>query len=120
MGCPSCCYRQTGILAFPVSDPTHHQPLWLVVARRKGQSPWYLLTSEPAHSPEFAWQIVLAYAFLLSLLTPTRMTLASWLLFTFCHRTGKRSRETPAPLYRLRFALSFLWLTHPPPFLSHS
>ena len=154
------CYRQTGIIAFPVSDPTHHQPLWLVVARRKGQSPWYLLTSEPAHSPEFAWQIVLAYArrwqvemairynkselafesprvfkwnsrhkllliaglayaFLLSLLIPARMALASWLLFTFCHRTGKRSRETPAPLYRLRFALSFLWLTHPPPFLSH-
>jgi len=154
------CQRKTGIIAFPVADPTHHQPLWLVVARRKGQSPWYLLTSQPAHSPEFAWQIVLAYArrwqvemairynkcelafesprvfkwnsrhkllliaglayaFLLSLLTPTRVALCSWLLFTFCHRTGKRSRETPAPLYRLRLALSFLWLTHPPPFLSH-
>lgn len=34
------CYRQTGIIAFQVSDPTHHQLLWLVVARRKGQSPW--------------------------------------------------------------------------------
>jgi hypothetical protein len=56
------CQRKTGIIAFPVSDPTHHQPLWLVVARRKGQSPWYLLTSEPAHSPHLAWQIVLAYA----------------------------------------------------------
>jgi Transposase DDE domain len=154
------CQRKTSIIAFQVTDPVHHQPLWLVVARRKGQSPWYLLTNEPAHSPEFAWQIVLAYArrwqvemairyhkcelafesprvfkwnsrhkllliaglayaFLLSLLTPTRMTLSSWLLFTFCHRTGKRSRTTPAPLYRLRFALSFLWLTYPPPFLSH-
>ena len=154
------CQRKTGIIAFPVADPTHHQPLWLVIARHKGQSPWYLLTSPPAHSPEFAWQIVLAYArrwqvemsiryhkselafesprvfkwnsrhkllliaalayaFLLSLLTPTQLALASWLLFTCCHRTGKRSRETPAPLYRLRLALSFLWLTHPPPFLSH-
>ena len=56
------CERKTGILAFPVFDPTHHQPLWLVIARRKGQSPWYLLTSEPAHSPDLAWQIVLAYA----------------------------------------------------------
>jgi hypothetical protein len=154
------CDRQTGIIAFPVADPTHRQPLWLVVARRKGQSPWYLLTSEPAHSPELAWQIVLAYArrwqvemairynksefafesprlfqwhsrhkllliaglayaFLLSLLAPTLVSLSSWLLHTFCHRTGKRSRETPTPLYRLRIALSFLWLSHPPPFFSH-
>jgi hypothetical protein len=33
-----------------------------VVARRKNQSPWYLLTSQPASAPELAWQIVLAYA----------------------------------------------------------
>lgn len=153
------CQRQTGVIAFPVADPTHRQPLWLVVARRKGQSPWYLLTSEPTHSPALAWQIVLAYArrwqvemairynkcelafesprlfpwqarqkllwiaglayvFLLSLLLPHLAPLSAWLLRTFCHRTGKRSRETPTPLYRLRFALSFLWLTHPPPFLS--
>src|SRR5215210_931312 len=154
------CERKTGILAFPVSDPTHRQSLWLVVARRKGQSPWYLLTSEPAHSPQLAWQIVLAYArrwqvemairynkselafesprvfqwqhrlkllliaglaytFLLSLLAPSLTELCAWLLRTFCHRTGKRSRETPAPLYRLRLALTFLWRFHPPPFFSH-
>lgn len=154
------CQRQTGVIAFPIAEPTHHQPLWLVVARRKGQSPWYLLTNQPAHSPELAWQIVLAYArrwqvemairynkcelafesprvfqwqprhkllliaglayaFLLSLLTPTLASLSSWLLRTFCHRTGKRSRETPTPLYRLRFALSLLWLSHPPPFFSY-
>lgn len=153
------CERQTGVIAFPILDPTHLQPLWLVIARRKGQSPWYLLTSEPAHSPALAWQIVfayarrwqvemairynkcelafesprlfhwqprqkllwiaaLAYAFLLSLLVHTSAPLASWLLHTFCHRTGKRSRETPTPLYRLRFALALLWLSHPPPFLS--
>lgn len=154
------CKRKTGIIAFPVSDPTHNQPLWLVIVRRKGQSPWYLLTNEPAYSPQLAWQIALtyarrwqvemairynkselafesprllkwqhrhklllitalAYAFLLSLLTPVLASLRSWLLRTFCHRTGKRSRETPAPLYRLRIALSFLWLTHPPPFFSY-
>jgi hypothetical protein len=153
------CERKTGVLAFPVFDPTHQQPLWLVIARRKHQPPWYLLTSEPAHSPHLAWQIVLAYArrwqiemairytkselafesprlfhwharhkllliaslayaFLLSLLPASPHTLSAWLLQTFCHRTGKRSQTTPAPLYRLRFALSFLWLTHPPPFLS--
>lgn len=153
------CQRDTGIIAFQVSDPVHRQPLWLVIARRKGQSPWYLLTSQPAHSPQLAWQIVLAYArrwqiemairfnkcelafesprllswtsrrkllliaalayaFLMALLAPTLVSLSSWLLRTFCHRTGKRSRETPTPLYRLRLALSFLWLTHPPPFFS--
>lgn len=153
------CERKVGIIAFPVFDRTHHQPLWLVVARRKGESPWYLLTSEPAHSPELAWKIVFAYArrwqiemalrynkselafecprllqwdarlkllsisglvysFLLSLLHPSLSELRSWLLHTFCHRTGKRSQITPAPLYRLRFALSLLWLSHPPPFFS--
>jgi hypothetical protein len=154
------CERRTGIIAFPVFDPTHHQPLWLVVARRKGQSPWYLLTSEPAHSPQLAWQIVLAYtrrwqvemairynkselafesprllrwssqhkllliatlayAFLLSLLPLSPDSISAWLLKTFCPRTGKRSWSTPAPLYRLRIALTFLWLFHPPPFLSY-
>jgi hypothetical protein len=153
------CERKTGIIAFPVFDPTLHQALWLVIARRKGQSPWYLLTNQPAHSPQLAWQIVLAYArrwqvemairyhkselafesprlfkwaarqkllliaalayaFLLSLLAPPLTDLCAWLLRTLCHRTGKRSRATPTPLYRLRFALSFLWLTHPPPFFS--
>jgi hypothetical protein len=154
------CECKTGVLAFPVFDPTHHQPLWLVIARRKNQPPWYLLTSAPAHSPQLAWQIVLAYArrwqvemairynkselafesprllrwhsrhkllllaalayaFLLSLLPVLPNSPASWLLQTFCHRTGKRSQMTPAPLYRLRFALASLWLFHPPPFLSY-
>jgi len=153
------CERKVGIVAFPVYDPTHHQPLFLVVARRKNQSPWYLLTSQTIRSPEDAWNIVLAYArrwqiemsirytkselafesprllqwqhrkkllliatlayaFLLSLLKPAFETLRHWLLRTFCHRTGKRSRNTPAPLYRLRLALSLLWLSHPPPFIS--
>ena len=154
------CERQTGVLAFPVFDPTHQQPLWLVIARRKNQPPWYLLTSQPAHSSHLAWQIVLAYArrwqiemtirchkaelafesprllhwharhklllmatlayaFLLSLLPASPGSLAAWLLHTLCHRTGKQSRTSPAPLYRLRFALSLLWLFHPPPFLSY-
>jgi len=57
----------------------------------------------------------LAYAFLLTLLHPAYQPLTRWLLATFCPRNGKRSRETQAPLYRLRSALSRLWLTHPPP-----
>lgn len=59
----------------------------------------------------------LAYAFLLSLLAPSLEPFRRWLLSTWCPRTGKRSRDVKAPLYRLRSALSRLWLTHPPPFL---
>jgi len=51
----------------------------------------------------------LAHAFLLSLLRPDAQHLRKDLLDRFCHRTGKRSRETPAPLYRLRAALAYLW-----------
>ena len=153
------CECKTGVIAFPVFDQTHQQPLWLVVARRKKQSPWYLLTSEPAHTPELAWQIVLAYArrwqvemairyhkselafesprllkwnarhklmliaalaysSLLSFLPILPDSLAHWLLRHFCPRTGKRSRDAPTPLYRLRLALSLFSFSHPPPFLS--
>lgn len=49
-------------------------------------------------------------AFLFSLLSDLLLPLRSWLLDHWCHRTGKRSRSTAAPLYRLRLALSQLWL----------
>ena len=55
----------------------------------------------------------LAYAFLLSLLSAFLKPICDWLLRHFCHRTGKRSREVSAPLYRLRAALSRLWLAYP-------
>ncbi len=60
----------------------------------------------------------LVYAFLLSLLDPAMEDVRRWLLRCWCHRTGKRSRETPTPLYRLRSALGCLWHEHrlaPPP-----
>lgn len=44
--------------------------------------------------------VTLVYAFLLSLLASAWEELRSWLLRTWCHRTGKRSREVAAPLYR--------------------
>jgi hypothetical protein len=59
--------------------------------------------------------VTLVYAFLLSLLAPAFAALRGWLLRHFCHRTGKRHRDTPMPLYRLRFALSQLWLRYPHP-----
>jgi len=55
----------------------------------------------------------LAYSFLLELLSLpqiwTRTLLRQWF-----HRTGKRCRETPAPLYRIRAALA-AYLIHGPP-----
>jgi len=61
----------------------------------------------------------LAYAFLLSLLADASLELRLWLLRYWCHRTGKRCRQAAAPLYRLRWALSRLWLTYAPsPFFS--
>jgi hypothetical protein len=56
----------------------------------------------------------LVQAFLFSLLDELLLPLRTWLLDHWCHRTGKRSRSTAAPLYRLRLALSQLWLTHRP------
>jgi len=49
------------------------------------------------------------YAFLLSLLEASLAAMCCWLLRHFCHRTGKRSRLTAAPLYRLRSAIARLW-----------
>lgn len=148
------CKRETGILAFPVQLPEDERPLFLVVSRPgPGRKPWYLLTSEPVHTSEQAWNIVfayarrwqiemslrftkcemafesprllawparlkflliasLAYAFLLSLLPNTDFLFH--LISSFCHRTGKWSQDISAPLYRLRLALSRLWLLFRP------
>lgn len=51
----------------------------------------------------------LVHAFLILLLAPRFERLKAWLLDTWCHRNGKWSRKSPAPLYRLRLALSQLW-----------
>jgi len=58
--------------------------------------------------------VTLLYAFLLSLLDAAFEALRRWLLLAWCHRTGKRSREVAAPLYRLRSALSRLWQAYLP------
>lgn len=61
--------------------------------------------------------VALVYAVLLSLLDPGWLALRQWLLEAWCHRTGKWRQEVLTPLYRLRAALSRLWLAHPPPLL---
>lgn len=62
--------------------------------------------------------VALTYAFLLTLLQPDLERLRGDLLRSFCPRTGKRSQAALAPLYRLRAAICFLFLslrTLPPP-----
>jgi hypothetical protein len=56
----------------------------------------------------------LVQAFLFSLLDHLLLPLRDWLLDHWCHRTGKRNRSTAVPLYRLRLALSQLWLAYRP------
>lgn len=62
--------------------------------------------------------VTLVYAFLLSLLDTTLQPLRQQLLRDWAHRTGKRYRVASIPLYRLRAALSRLWLALPPPLFS--
>jgi len=57
--------------------------------------------------------VTLVYAFLLTLLFRPLKDLRQWLLRYFCHRTGHRSQAAAAPLYRLREALSHLWIAFP-------
>lgn len=63
--------------------------------------------------------VSLAYAFLLRLLAPECTALREALLARFCPRTGKRSRATPTPLYRLRIALCYLWMSTRTPWLPY-
>jgi hypothetical protein len=58
----------------------------------------------------------LAHVFLLTLLAQEKKPVRSWLLYHYCHRTGKKARQARLPLYRLRLALSPLWQGHPPRF----
>jgi len=51
------------VLFFPMTHPDFPDwPLTLVVGRRKGAKPWYLVTNEKVESAEDAWKVVLAYA----------------------------------------------------------
>jgi hypothetical protein len=54
---------QASMLALPVCHPQYpEQRRWLVIARRKGGLPWYLLSNEPITGAEDAWGIMFAYA----------------------------------------------------------
>jgi hypothetical protein len=52
---------EDSVLFFPVTHPDFpNWPLTLVVGRRKGLEPIYLLTNEPVETAEQAWSIVFA------------------------------------------------------------
>src|SRR5690242_6830916 len=60
------------------------------------------------HTLKLLGLVTLVYAFLLHLLQEPFEHLKNYLLRLKCHRTGKRSQNTQAPLYRFRWALSRL------------
>ena len=105
---------------------------WLLIrayARRwQIEMAWRYTKSELAfQSPRlWAWNnrlkllllATLAYAFLVSLLHPALADFRQHTLRHWCHRTGKRCRLSPTPLYRLRTALVQLWRCYPRPNLN--
>jgi hypothetical protein len=106
------------------SEPIHTAAdAWAVVfaygRRWQIECAWRYSKSELAMESPRVWtwerreklllMVTLVYAFLLRLLAVEWEELRMWLLRAWCHRTGKRSHEVAAPLYRLRSALSRLW-----------
>jgi hypothetical protein len=68
------CWRKMSVLALPVRHAKYAGPLWLVVGRMKKEA-WYLITNEHIETVEDMWRVIfayttLAYAYLLSLLSP--------------------------------------------------
>lgn len=56
------CNVEGSVLFFPVTHPDFPDwPVTLVVGRRKGLEPIYLLTNEPVNTAEDAWRVVFAY-----------------------------------------------------------
>jgi hypothetical protein len=107
---------------------TCHDDAWQVIlayARRwQIEMAWRFAKSELAFESPRLWKFAtrlkllfiatLAYAFLLLILQIKDPSLKDKLLRLFCHRTGKRCRVASTPLYRLRSAISRLWLDYPP------
>jgi hypothetical protein len=62
--------------------------------------------------------VTLAYGFLLCILVSSLFLARSRLLVRYQQRADWRQWKAKLPLYRLRWALSRLWLTHPPSFVN--
>jgi hypothetical protein len=103
-----------------VDCPAHAWDVVYAYGRRwQIEMAWRFLKHELAMESPRLWKwenrqklllmVSLVYAFLLSLLNPEFKELRDQLLSRFCPRTGKRSRDASAPLYRLRAAICYLW-----------
>jgi hypothetical protein len=98
--------------------------LFIYLRRWQVEATWRYGKSELAMESPRVWtwerreklllMATLVYAFLLALLDPAMDEVRRWLLRCWCHRTGKRSRDAPTPLYRIRSALGCLWQEHRP------
>lgn len=60
--------------------------------------------------------VMIAYMFLLSMMEEAQKRIVRWLLYHYCHRTGKKQNEQEFPIYRLRWAISRYWQKCPPSF----
>ncbi len=110
----------------PVLTPEDAWRIVFIYARRwQIEMGFRLAKSELAFQSPRLWQwenrlkllliASLALAFLFSLLSSLAEPQQQLLFRFWCHRTGKRYRDASLPLYRLRSALSRLWLFYPPP-----
>jgi hypothetical protein len=60
--------------------------------------------------------VMVVYMFLLSMMEEAQRKTMRWLLYHYCHRTGKKQNEEEFPIYRLRWAISRYWQKCPPSF----
>lgn len=101
----------------------------MVIYSRRWQieASWRFAKSELAFESPRLWNwdnrlkllltATLAFSFLLSLVQESEEKengMVKWLLKNWCHRTGRRLAEVDLALYRLRMAMSQLWLAHRP------
>ncbi|MCS6939884.1 MAG: hypothetical protein NZM94_11460 [Roseiflexus sp.] len=114
------------LTAEPVAAPAQLRAVIAAYARRWRRAlVWRFSKSELAlASPRvWTWEVrqkllaltPLADALLVHLLHSSFDTLRALVLRNWGHRTGRRYQEVAAPLYRLRAAISRLWLSAPPP-----
>ena len=60
--------------------------------------------------------VMIVYMILLWMMEEAQKSIVRWLLYNYCHRTGKRQNEQEFPIYRLRWAISRYWQKCPPIF----
>jgi hypothetical protein len=115
---------RASVLALPVTHPEYRdRPMWLVVCRSKGRTPWYLLTAEPISTDEDAlrvvfaymrrWQIELTWRFDKSELAFQSPRLWRWLRAMSCCGSGSCAPSVIAPAGTCAGSRPLCWLRAP-------